>query len=123
MPTRSSSGATAMTTPPMTAQRSSPVASSKAFPTPKTWSPPSPARPEPGGARSSGPARARALAVGPPPFGRPRYRSADRLQVPVGTPLLLVVRELQIETGRTVDLGYSYLRDNRYTVRLSRLSL
>jgi GntR family transcriptional regulator len=47
---------------------------------------------------------------------------ADRLRVPVGTPLLLVVRELQIETGRTVDLGYSYLRDNRYTVRLSRLS-
>jgi GntR family transcriptional regulator len=47
---------------------------------------------------------------------------AERLRVPVGTPLLLVVRELQIETGRTVDLGYSYLRDNRYTVRLSRLS-
>jgi GntR family transcriptional regulator len=47
---------------------------------------------------------------------------ADRLRVPFGTPLLLVVRELQIGTGRTVDLGYSYLRDNRYRVRLSRLS-
>jgi GntR family transcriptional regulator len=47
---------------------------------------------------------------------------AARLRVPVGTPLLLVVRELQMETGRTVDLGYFYSRDKRYTVRLSRFS-
>src|SRR6266496_4436657 len=46
---------------------------------------------------------------------------AARLRVPVGTPLLLVERELQTETGRTVDLGYFYSRDKRYTVRLSRL--
>jgi GntR family transcriptional regulator len=47
---------------------------------------------------------------------------AARLRVPVGTPLLLVERELQNEAGRTVDLGYFYSRDKRYTVRLSRLS-
>ena len=47
---------------------------------------------------------------------------AARLRVPVGTPLLLVERELQTETGRTVDLGYFYSRDKRYSVRLSRLS-
>jgi DNA-binding GntR family transcriptional regulator len=47
---------------------------------------------------------------------------AARLRVPVGTPLLLVERELQTEAGRTVDLGYFYSRNKRYTVRLSRLT-